>query len=69
MNKNTRRRLEKIKRAAKGQKSKGVLSTSESKNMKMVVHHQEGYSITKFEPLIPGRRMYKRTFPKTKLHA
>jgi hypothetical protein len=69
MNKNSRRRLEKIKREAKGQKSKGTLSISEKKNMQMVVHHQDGYSITKFEPCNPGRRMYKRTFGKTKSHA
>jgi hypothetical protein len=69
MNKNTRLRQERFKRDAKKGKKSGVLSTSEHKNLKMVVHHQDGYSITKFEPLIPGRKVYKRSFEKKRQHA
>ena len=63
-----RQSVEKHKAARTGSKS-GVLSCSPQKNVQMIVLHNrpEGgaaSSITRFEPLVPGKNTFKRVFPK-----
>lgn len=67
MNRNTRQRLAKLRKAQKGRGG----SLSDSKNMVQEVLHNVGedgkvFSVTSYRPAVAGKPVYQRTFKEKK---